>query len=167
MGSSVLELKIAKAKDPFRTAEALAVFEPRDVFFLWAFARLTRRRDTLIFRAQLRSAPPFEMEIFDPKGWTTRVNERKLQEKSWKRAELPGNQPLVAYYSGKPHLDAQSLIQLATRAGGELMRISVHRTVPNLEVHWRLPKPQSFPARDLCLKLREMGEDVANQKGRP
>src|SRR5512146_2646007 len=88
LGWSVVELKIAKANDPFRSAETLVVFEPRDVAFLWVWSRLRGRRDTLIFRAQLRAAPPFEMEVLDPKGWTTRASESDLQSKKWSRADL-------------------------------------------------------------------------------
>ena len=57
LGSSVVELKIPKAKDPFRNAETLVVFEPRDVLLLWAYTRARGRRDMLIFRAQLRTRP--------------------------------------------------------------------------------------------------------------
>src|SRR5512142_2639013 len=99
LGSSVVELKIAKAKDPFRTAETLVLFEPRDVIFLWAWARLRGRRDTLMFRSQLSAAPSFELDAFDPKGWTTRGDERTARGKNWVKLELPADQGLVAYAS--------------------------------------------------------------------
>ena len=162
LGSSVVELKIAKAKDPFRTAETLVVFEPRDVMFIWALARLRGRRDTLIFRAQLRSTPTFEMEVFDPKGWTTHVHERALKGKGWTKIQLPADQPLLAYCSGDSNPGAKPLIDLASRAGGRLVRLSVHRAVPNLEVHWLLPETKSYTARELFVKLRQIGDDALN-----
>lgn len=163
LGSSVVELKIAKAKDPFRNVETLVVFEPRDVVFLWAFARLRGRRDLVIFRAQLRSAPTFEMEAFDPTAWTAHGVERDVRSKSWTQVDLSATaQPLLAFYSGEVGAVAKPLIDLATQAGGKLVRLSIHRSVPNLQVHWLLPDLSSRAARDLFLKVRQLGEDTMN-----
>jgi hypothetical protein len=161
LGSSVIEMKIAKAKDPFRNAETLVVFEPRDVVFLWAWARTQGRRDLLIFRAHFQSAPQFELEAFDPHAWTTHGIARDVRKNNWTPIELPAAQSLLAYYSGDAGARAaKPLIDLATRAGGKLVRLSVHRTVPNLEIHWHLPDATSHPARDLFLKVRQISEDV-------
>ncbi len=162
LGSSVVELKMAKAKDPFRTAETLIVFEPRDVAFLWAWARLRGRRDLLIFRSQLRSAPTFEMEVFDPHGWTAPNLRQKVKE--WTPLDLSAMSSMVGYYSG--NLDpqvAKRLVDTAARSGGKLMRVSVHRSVPNLEVHWLLPNPGTCSARDLFLKVRQLSEEAVKQ----
>jgi hypothetical protein len=159
LGSSVMEMNIAKAKDPFRTVDTLVAFEPRDVIFLWALARLQGRRDLLIIRSQLRAAPTFELEAFEPKGWTAPQRAR-LQGKDWSKLDGPSGQNLVVYYSGDARAQVKPLIDLASRAGVRLVRLSVRRTVPNLEVHWLLPAPGACSARDLFLKLRQMGEET-------
>src|SRR5512135_73786 len=69
LGSSVVELKVNKAKDPFRTAEVLVAMEPRDVPFFWAWGHLRGRRDILIFRGQLKNAPRFDVEAHSPNSW--------------------------------------------------------------------------------------------------
>lgn len=161
VGSAALKLTIVKASAPFRSIETLALFEPRDVVFLWAWARARGRRDLLIVRAQLDSAPKFEFEVFDPHGWTTHHAESEMQKKNWAHLDLPATPSLLAYHSG--NLDAsvtKSLIDLATRAGGKLMRLSVRRNVPNLEIHWLLPDVKAQSSRDLFSKLRKLGEDV-------
>jgi len=161
MGSSVMQLKIAKAKAPFRNIETLVVFEPRDVFFLWLWARVSGRRDLFIFRSQLNAAPGFELEVFDPKGWTTHKTERDVQKKNWTRLDLPNIPSLHAYYSGSAGAGAaESLTALATRAGGKLVRLSVHRNVPNVEVHWLLPDTKTDSAHSLFSNLRQIGEQV-------
>ncbi len=161
MGSSVLELKIAKASNPFRTAETVIIFEPRDVPFLWALARWRGRRDTLIFRSQLHTAPSFEMEAFDPKGWTSGGIERRARSKNWQQPNSTVSQPFAVFLSaqGNPTM-AKKLVDSASHAGGRLLRISVHRDVPNLEIHWVLPDAKTCSARDLYLKMRQMSEDV-------
>lgn len=161
MGSSVLQLKMAKAKNPFRTTETLFVFEPRDVFFLWFFSRLQGRRDLMIFRGTLSAAPSFELEVFDPKGWTTHNTERDVQKKNWTRADLPGASMLHAYYAGASGATAaKELTAVATRAGAQLVRLSIHRDVPNVEAHWLLPNLQTVSARDFFANLRELSEQA-------
>jgi hypothetical protein len=158
LGTSVVEMKIAKAKDPFRNAETLFVFEPRDVALLWAIARARGRRDLMIFRAQLRSAPAFELEAIAPKAWTTQGIARNVRGKNWTQLD-PGLPELETYYSGAAGATAsKAMIDLAQSVGAKLVRVSVHRTVPNLEVHWHLPDPYGAPARDLFSKLRQMSE---------
>ena len=70
LGSSVVELTIPSAKEPFRQAEVVVVLEPRDVPFLWWYYRARGRRDLLIVRGQLRRTPGFEFEALDPRCWT-------------------------------------------------------------------------------------------------
>ncbi len=160
MGSSAMELKIAKASNPFRTAETVIIFEPRDVPVLWAFTRLRGRRDTLIFRSQLRAAPSFEMEAFDPKGWTSGGIERRARGKNFRQPNITVS-PFNVYVSdnGDPAV-AKRLVDSASHAGGQLLRLSVRRDVPNLEIHWVLPNAETCSARDLYLKMRQLSEDV-------
>jgi len=161
MGSSVLQLKTAKAKGPFRNTETLFVFEPRDVFFLWLLARLQGRRDLMIFRGTLTAAPGYELEVFDPTGWTTHNTQRDVKKKNWTRADLSNQAGLQAYYSGIAGASAaRSLTTLATRAGGKLVRLSIHRDLPNVEVHWLLPNLQTVSARELFSNLREISEQA-------
>lgn len=160
MGSSVMELKIAKAKTPFRNVETLAVFEPRDVPFLWAFTRWRGRRDILIFRAQMEAAPRFELEVFDPKGWTTMGTERDVRKKDWKSIDLGSVSSLQAFFSGGDGgMEAKPLIDLATRAGGSLVRLSLHRSIPNLEIHVRLPDIKMQSAQNLFQKIKQIAQD--------
>jgi hypothetical protein len=160
LGSSVVELKMQKAKDPFRNAEALVVFEPRDVVLLWAFTHAHGRRDTLIFRAQLSTSPQFEMEAFAPNAWHTHGIERDVTRKNWTQLELP-SEALQAYYSGDAALKtAKPLIDLAQRGGGKIIRLSIHRTVPNLEIHWMLPDIKNNTSRSWFANVRRIGEEA-------
>ena len=163
LGSSVVELKIAKAKGAFRTAETLVVFEPRDVVFLWAWARLRGRRDLLIFRGHLTAAPSCEIEIFDPQGWTTHNTERQVQKKNWTRADLPDASTLHAYYSGSDGADTIKPLMELGLAGGKLVRLSIHRDLPNVEVHWLLPDTSTGSARAMFSSLQQIGQRVTRQ----
>ena len=161
MGSSVMQLRIAKGKAPFRSAETLVVFEPRDVIFLWLLSRLQGRRDLMIFRGTLNSAPGFELEILDPKGWTTNQTKRDVQKKNWTPMEVTGHTSLRAFRSGDADVvTAKRVADLATRAGAKLVRLSIHRDLPNVEVHLLLPKIETDRAHDVFSTIREIGEEV-------
>jgi hypothetical protein len=161
LGSSVVELKIAKANAPFRNAETLVIFEPRDIVLLWWWSRLQNRRDMMIFRAQLTAAPGFEIEVFDPKGWTTFRTERDVKGKNWAKLDLPALPALLAYHSSKAETEMiQRLIALANRLGGDLIRLSVRRDVPNLEIHWRLPNQKTQSAKEMLARLQQMAGEI-------
>ena len=161
MGSSVMQLRMAKGKTPFRNTEALVVFEPRDVIFLWILSRLQGRRDLMIFRGTLNAAPSFELEIFDPKGWTTHNTERDVQKKNWTPVAVSNPSALKAYFSGNAGASiAQALTTAATRSGAKLVRLSIHRDLPNVEVHWLLPNLQTVSAHDFFSNLRDLSEQV-------
>ncbi len=161
MGSSAMLLRMNKAQDPFRSAETVVLFEPRDVVFLWAWARLRSRRDTLIFRSQLRAAPSFELEVFDSQAWTARGIERRAESKKFSRLDLPANQPYVAYCSsGVEAPRIKALIDRAAGGGVRMLRLSVRRDQPNLEIHWLVPDIRACAARDLFLRLRQVADDI-------
>ena len=159
LGSSVVELKIEKAKDPFRNAEVLVVLEPRDVPFMWLITRRQGRRDMILFRAQLRAAPRFDLEAALPNAWNVNRHpnaEAKLSVVQGSvannmRAEMRGDISLASI---------NSLITRGAQSGTALMRLSVRRAVPNLEVHYRLPKESFDGAPGFFKNLRALSEMI-------
>jgi len=155
LGSSVLELKIQQAKPPFRHAEVLVVFEPRDVAPIWALARLRGRRDLFIFRGVLRTQPRVELEALDATSWSTRGLEDQVKNNQW--IPLPVSPPLVAYSPG--HLSAGSeLLDRAVLDGCPLQRLAIRRTEPNLELQWRLDPLRKHSARTVVETLQRITE---------
>lgn len=157
IGSAALLFKMAKAKGPYRSAEIVLSFEPRDLVLRWLWARWHGRRDVMIFRGTLTAAPHFELEIFDPQGWMNRDAVERVQQKGWMPVNLP-NAHLRAYCVGT--LDAtlaHALLNLATQAGGRLARLSLRREPPNVEIHWLLPNVTAS-ARAWFRDVREIGQ---------
>ncbi len=159
LGSSVVELKIAKAKDPFRSAEVLIAMEPRDVPFLWWWARLRGRRDLFIFRTQLRAAPHFDLEARLPRAWGT-PNLRSATPK-WKPVQGGVANGMIADYRGEvsPY-SINRLIVAASLEGLTLTRLAVCRGVPNLEAYFILPKFDQVSTQRVFNSLRELSEEV-------
>jgi hypothetical protein len=161
LGSSVVELKIAKAKPPFRNTETLVVFEPRDILLLWGWSRWRGRRDMLIFRAQLQSAPGYEVEVFDPRAWTTHNSERDVEKKNWTKMDLAAQPSLRAYHSSKADTsEIPRIVDLANQLGGKLIRLSVHRDIPNLELHWLLPDIKTESANKIFSQVQQIASTL-------
>lgn len=174
LGSSVLELKVQEANQPFRSAEVLAVFEPRDVSVLWWYHHARGRRDLLMVRAQLRQTPGFELEALDPSGWSTRGVEQQVRFRNWDPVAYGGgalgnNDPnasaadnkvaacLRVYTAGRaPQVTA--LIQEISPPECPIVRLAVRRAAPNLEVHWRLADAQKISAQDLFERVQRMAQ---------
>jgi len=159
IGTAGVTLSIAKAKNAFRSAEILILLEPRDVFFLWAFFRARGRRDLLIFRAHLRTAPAFDLEAVNPQTWSGRAAAHHATERGWARLPLNSTQSLTTYHAGTADPPtAQALLRLAEKIPGKLARLAVHRSTPNLELHWQLPDAKTQSARDWFSQVQRLGE---------
>lgn len=159
LGSSVVELKMAKAKEPFRSAEVLVVMEPRDVPIMWLWGHLQGRRDLIIFRTQLRAAPSFDLEAHGSRVWSSALPREDMS--NW--SSLPvgaANNMRVKYQGNVSPAQINDLISLASRDGVELMRLAVHRTVPNLELHFLLPKFDQVSPPGVFTSLRRLSEEV-------
>jgi hypothetical protein len=155
MGSSVLQLKIQKAKPPFREAEVLFVLEPRDVAPLWWLARARGRRDLFIFHSRLEKLPGFDFEAFAPRAWSARGREAQLRSQQWQA--LPARESLVAY-APEPVSSANRLLELAKLPACPLVRLAIRRGDPNFEVQWHLTELRKLPARTVFETLRKLGE---------
>ena len=153
LGSSAIELKLKEANKPLRQVEIFIVLEPRDVPFLWWFYRACGRRDLLIVRGQLQAMPGFELEALDTRAWSTRRIRREVQSKQWTPLATPPHSSLVAYTEGEARR-APELLELAALPELSLVRLAVHRSVPNLEVQWSLAGFGRLPSRRVFERLQ-------------
>src|SRR5512143_1434569 len=133
LGTSVAELGIQQAKNPFRRLDTLVVMAPRDVFWMAALAAMQGRRDTVIFRGALTTAPNVEFDLADPKTWTGRTALQQAAQRNWERQDYQGMQlmaprGMLGLASGTLERLSDSLGRLSPR----YVRISLRRSAPNL-----------------------------------
>ncbi len=157
LGSSVAEMVINKAKRPLRNLTTLLVFVPRDVPWMWAWARLRGRRDTVVFRAQLNSAPRLDLELADPRSWTGRGVIRQLSDRGWESRPYDGLQLMAP----RGHLDlAAGLLDQLAGPKGELTpsywRFGLRRESPHLELHLALPDIRRVEAAQFFAALKKL-----------
>ena len=153
LGSSVLELKVQQAKPPFRQAEILVLFEPRDVAPLWALARLRGRRDLFIFRAILRRHPSLHLEALDTGAWPHHSFSDRVKKEQWPSLSTPA--PLVAAApSDTP--GASALVAEASLEGCPVQFLLVRDQEPNFELHWHLNALCKNSARQVLETLQRL-----------
>ena len=162
LGSSVVELKIDKARDPFRSSTLLVILEPRDIPMLWWWGRARGRRDLIIVRGQLRAAPHFDLEARGQKVWGQAEIRRDVSPK-WIAVQGGVANSMSADYRGS--ISPFSINRLIVSAslsldGVTLTRLAIRRAVPNLEVHFILPKFDQVSSQRVLGSLRDLSEEV-------
>src|SRR5512140_307778 len=94
LGTTSVEMVIAKARKPFDQATIVLFFEPRDVPWIWGPSRLRGRRDTLIVRARLAKTPTADLEAIDVASWSGREARPRITGERWELREPAGTEPL-------------------------------------------------------------------------
>lgn len=157
LGSSAVVLGIADPEPPFREAEVVVVLEPRDVPWLWAFARRRGRRDFIIVRGSMRRAPLFELEAADERGWTGRDAMHRVGDGAWRELDWGRPEIRAAHAGGDPN-EVKRLWDRLQVASGGVWRLSVQRTVPHLEIHLLPPDTSRVTADRLFRPIQELAE---------
>ena len=165
LGTSVAELVIAHAKKPFRRLETLLVLKPRDVFWMTIVASLQGREDIVIFRAQLVTAPPVDLELVDPKSWSGRDILNRFADRKWE--SKPYHELQLLAPAGLLDLATQTLDRLSTpmqKLSDHYVRFSLRRDTPNLEMHVPFPAYRTLDARQYFEALRGLARAVSERE---
>ena len=158
LGTTSVELVLARAHSPFESATLVIFLEPRDVPWLWALSRARGRRDALIFRARARSAPVHDLEAVDPASWPAREARRRMTAESWPEREPAAASGLTVFTRADDDLAfARALLEIAQGAGMNVRRLSVRRADPHLALTVDLPGAPT-PAAPFFGALRAIGE---------
>lgn len=164
LGSSAVELAIAKARPPFRSVELVLVLEPRDVPWFWLFARLQRRRDMLIVRGQLVNAPAYEFDLFTPGSWSAALGGGHRDGMPWD-AEPLAEATFRAPAATRPlsRQSAPAVLSAAQKVQPVVWRVSARRDSPQMELHVPLPDPRRVDAGQFVNALRALAEQLGQR----
>jgi hypothetical protein len=158
LGTTSVELVLAKAKPPFERVTLVIFLEPRDVPWIWALSRRRGRRDALIVRGQTRRPPPRDIEALDRASWPAREALRRMASEPWQAREPAAAGDLTVFTKVEDALPvADALLRLARDSGMKVRRLSVRREDPYLQLHVDLPASPA-PAAEFFGALRAIGE---------
>jgi hypothetical protein len=160
-GSSAVRLDIAEPSPPFEAVQVSVVLEPRDLGWLWAWARRRGRRDFLVLRGTLPRPPRFELEAGGRRGWTGRDALDRLDEAHWVRDEWrdDGGPIEVAHSEGADLEPVRRGWDALAAEARTVWRLSI-RTVPSqVEAHVepRDPTSEDADAAALITAFRDLG----------
>jgi hypothetical protein len=173
LGSSAVMLGIGKARPPFREVELAVVLEPRDVPWFWLVARGRGRRDLLILRAQLVSAPAAEYDLLLPDSWSGRDALQRARERGWQESTVSDaaapdaaapEAALLAPAGRTGAADPAAALAAARQVHPETWRLSVRRERPHLELHVPLPDPGRDDAARFVEAQRALAQAVINAR---
>jgi hypothetical protein len=163
LGTTSVDLVLAKAKGPFEEAGLVVFLEPRDLPWLWAASRFRGRRDTLILRARLARPPLEDLELLDRESWSGREALSRMKDERWSVREPSAPGELPAYYKFETALErADSLTTSARSAGMAIRRLSLRRSEPHLTLHVDLPAA-SADAAGFFEAFRALGEAASRR----
>jgi hypothetical protein len=164
LGSSAVELSIAKARAPFRRVDIVLVLEPRDVPWFWLIARLQGRRDMLIVRGHLTTAPQFEYDLLVPGSWSERETVGRGETRQWE-AEALGDSRFRAPAPTRPlsRQLAPGALEAARKVRPTVWRLSSRREFPQLELHVPPPDPKRDDAAQFFNALRALAEQMGGR----
>ncbi len=168
LGTSAIELIIHKARSPFKQVTLLAVMEPRDIPWLWLISRSQHRRDVLIIRAQLQTAPAYEFDLIASDAWSETKRSGQLDTQPW------AIEPLDDLNFGAPSTTrslsraiAVEALPVARRVQDRVWRLSARRNDTQLELHIPLPNLRQTSAADFFTALRKLGEQFGKRSTPP
>lgn len=164
LGSSVAEMGIAKAKRPFQRVDTLLVLKPRDIFWMTIIAYFQGRDDVLIFRTVLGTAPLLDLELADPKTWSGREALSKAAKRGWEATDYHSLQLMAP--KGLLGLARETLDKLAApmqSLSPRVIRLSLRRTAPNMEIHLPFPDPGNTDARTYFQSLSNFGRAIGER----
>lgn len=160
-GVSHVEIQVPKAKEPFRSADVVIDLVPREIPFWWFWRKNVPTQDTIIVRAQLRTAPHFDLVSHSPH---VPADEQLKRSGTGQWTAVQGGlaNAMTADIRGNisPYTVNRLIVQ-TTLEGMTLTRLIVHRSAPNLEVHYLLPQFAQVSSQRVFTGIHQLGEEVA------
>jgi hypothetical protein len=148
-------LAIAKPDRPFRRVEAAFLLETRELLPLWLINRLRGRRDALIIRADLRSAPKAELEIVPPEDRRLRGLRADDKRGAWTTlADLPAGFQGAGRGREVDRSSKETRSLLETESG-PIRHISIGYKPPHVIIEADLTRLMTTPAESFFAHLSE------------
>jgi hypothetical protein len=123
------------------------------------------RDDIVIFRGQLSTAPPLDLELVDPKTWSGRNAFKQLTERKWESKPYNGLQLMAP--KGLLDMATTTLDRIALSMQGlspRYVRLGLRRDTPNFEVHVPFPQFRTEDASQYFDALRALARAVSERE---
>lgn len=160
-GVSHVQIQLTKAKEPFRSADVSIDLVPHEIPFWWLWKANAAKQNTIVLRAQLRTAPRFDLVSHSPHVSADEQLKRSGTGQ-WTAVQggLANSMSADIRGSISPYA-VNRLIMQTTLEGMTLTRLVVHRSAPNLEVHYLLPQFAQVSSQRVFTGVHQLGKEIA------
>jgi len=148
-------LVVSQPSSPFKRIEVVFLLESREILPLWIFNHLRGKRDEMIIKANLRSAPSQEFEAALNGARDFKSALAGGQKKPFEL--LPAPQGFEMARRGKQ--DDQEIERLSgfiSDHAGAVWRISLQRKAPHLILRANLPSLQEKPPEEFFDEVKQL-----------
>lgn len=155
LGNSGAQFIVERAEAPFRQIELVFLLEARENLLLWLLERIRGRRDELLLRANLRTAPAQEISLSESRDreFKARVLGERERPYEWIAAP-PGLE--MARRGAKDAAMVERLGRFLDGFGKAVRRVSIQSKEPHLTVRVRLFTDGALSAEALLEAIRNV-----------
>jgi hypothetical protein len=148
---------VAQAGAPFQRVEVVYLMESREILPLWLFNRIRGKRDEMVIRANLRSAPLQELEAA---RHSSREFQRVLSNPETKSFELlPNHMGFELARRGRNDVQAtEKFKELLNKHQDAITQVSLQRQAPHLILRALIPPLRSNPSGVFFEDIRQIFE---------
>jgi hypothetical protein len=137
LGNSGAQFIVERAEIPFRQIEMVFLLEGRENPLLWFFERIRGRRDELVLRANLRTAPAQEISLAESQDREFKARILGEHEKPYEWIAAPTGLEM-ARRGAKDAAMVERLKRFLEDSGLAVRRLSIQSKEPHLTVRVRL-----------------------------
>jgi hypothetical protein len=161
VNASIFQFVAQRAAAPIGKLAAVIVLESRELALIWLANLLRRRRDLLVIRLELRSAPKagVELEAHRSQSKPERDVRHRIGEPGWEQTTLNGY--TLHYRAGATRL-TEALAPLLREWQGQLIRLSISASSPHLLLSFS-PAPSVLAAESNITTIRKVAEVIAKR----
>lgn len=159
MGSlaSAGQLVVQQAVEPFRSLEVVFLLEPRENLPFWIFTHLDGRRDTIVVRANMKTAPVQEFEVARSGERGIKKIPADLQKKPYELIAGPKEFEL-ARRGRRDKAAVDRLLAFLDCYREAIGRISVQSKEPHLTIQASLPALRKSQPEDFFEAVRQLAQ---------
>ncbi|MCX5736370.1 MAG: hypothetical protein NTW68_18975 [candidate division NC10 bacterium] len=138
IGRSAFRIEVEPLAPPLSRLGVSLLLEPRETFLLWAFGRLSGRRDWLMVSATLSGGVKGAFEVYHPRRRGGGDSAHEVRSLGWAVEPFPGRAELLC---AAPGPDGRALAQevMGALRGLEIWGVRVRNKEPQLTVSLPLP----------------------------
>jgi hypothetical protein len=156
VNASIFQFVAQRAAAPIGKLAAVIVLESRELALIWLASLLRRRRDLLVIRLELRSAPKagVELEAHRSQSKPERDVRQRIAEPGWEQTTIHGY--TLHYQAGATRL-VDTLTPLLQEWQGHLTRLSISASSPHLVLSFS-PAPAVLATENTFAAVRKLAE---------